>query len=163
MNKKKIIEKEPIRLWFSYTSSAYGGEALSEEPYADRADEHREVSFHGCYNAGPDGLNFDSTSVEVSKEVFEAKKVYLVVVRYEDGDTFGRSYGNWHIVDVVLTEEEARDIDSGIRSKTYTDKCGYNCWEGYFNRLESVEIHEFPVLGKMPGEDKPVWSSVIKH
>lgn len=162
-NNSKTKEQEPLRLWFNFTQSAYGGEAMSEEQFADRTDEYREVSFHGCFRNGPDGLMFDNTSVEVSKHVYDAEKVLLVVVRFQDGDTFGTSYGNWEIVDVVLTMGEAEEIRRNIDAGEYTHKNGYNPWEGYFNQLEAVEIHEFAVQEQVPGKVKQVLSRIIKH
>lgn len=63
------------------------------------------------------------------------------MVRYKDGDTFGNSYGHGHIEGVYLSEDKAQEIVESIREGTYNKKLGYVPWDGYFNRLESVNYH----------------------
>lgn len=136
------------RLYINYSSSRSGRESKSNEPYSNREDEYREVEFHGIYRNSPDAFFYDSR--EVSEEVFNSDKVYMVVVRYESGDTFGRTFGNWHIFDIFATEKEADHI-SGLIENDKLD--GYVRWKGYFERFQWVEIHEFKVNQDAPSQN----------
>ena len=137
-NKKK--EVEPLRLYIDYDETRRGGRALSNEPYSDREDEHVEVHFNGIFRSmGDDGRRFFYDSKEVTKKVYEADEVALVVVRYDTGDTFGRTYNSWCTEGIYLLDEAKKVADS-IQNKTYE---GYKAWEGYFENYRCVEIHVF--------------------
>lgn len=89
--------------------------------------------------------------------------VYLLIVRYEDGGTFGCTTGNWHIEHIGLSESEALEIKRRIEgddryyheakyyygknkkpyTSSYTGSHGYKPWQGFFEKLERVEIHAF--------------------
>jgi hypothetical protein len=74
----------------------------------------------------------------------ECKVVFLVVVRYEDGDTFGSCYGNFHFYSIRATEKEA-EKDKAIIETPRGENDDYRPWDGYFERLEEVEIYEMPL------------------
>jgi len=67
--------------------------------------------------------------------------IYLIVVRYETGNSFGRSPGQWYVEGVYNDSEEAIDIAKSIKDNKYT-KEEYPVWKGYFETLEGVEIHK---------------------
>ena len=70
----------------------------------------------------------------------------MLVVRYEDGNTFGRCYGNWEIIGLYNNHEnldEIRNIRKSIENDTYT---GSKPWKGYFARFTSVEAFALPIL-----------------
>lgn len=66
--------------------------------------------------------------------------LWVVVVRYSDGGTFGLSCGYGSIEGVYATQEEAevrrKELREGGKSIT-----GFNVWDGFFARLQDVEIH----------------------
>ncbi len=72
--------------------------------------------------------------------------VVVVVVRFQDGDTFGTSYGNWHVVGAYLDEDKSVAIEDKIKSKKWK---GNAPWESYFACLEDVEIHAFKLSDKI--------------
>ncbi len=100
------------------------------------------------------GYNF--TACKVPDEVYNAPYVYIVVVTYSTGDSFGSSYGNLAIAFITENPEEALEAKDVIENGDgWTDKwcdhpksaTSYPRWEGYFERVESVEIVFLPVMG----------------
>lgn len=79
--------------------------------------------------------------------------VYLVVVRYQDGNTFGTTYGYWNVHLVTTDQKEAVDRRADILNGTLPKAPGtnYHPWEGYFTHLEDVEIHAFKLKDDTPG------------
>lgn len=69
-------------------------------------------------------------------------KVFVILVRYSDGNTFGNTSGYGKIVAAAEYMYEAKEIRDKILKKEWH---GYNVWEGYFARLEKVEIKELVV------------------
>jgi len=103
------------RVYIEYTSSTTGGERLNpEERWSDRADQTTTLSVQRLYASEPKHLFFKD-SIEVDPSVLECSEVYLVVVRYQTGDTFGRSLGNFHFYSVRKTEQEAIEDSSPVR------------------------------------------------
>jgi hypothetical protein len=148
MSKKKLQTPPPLQkcLYLSYNERHSGGESLSDEQWSSRADAHTEVTFTGVGREKDEKNFFPSTrEIPVTDEVFAADTVYLVVYRYQDGDTFGTSYGNWGIWLVTTNEEEALKAGADIESGALSKKGAYLPWEGYFSGLENVEIHSFRV------------------
>lgn len=119
---------------------------MSDERWSDRADQHTTLDVNNLYASEPKHLFFKD-SIEVDPSVLDCSEVYLVVVRYQTGDTFGRSYGNFHFYSVRKTEEEAikdrLDCESPVKKGDYEN---YRPWDGYFERLEHVEIHKMKLL-----------------
>lgn len=74
--------------------------------------------------------------------------LWLVVVRYYDGGTFGTDSGLWIVEGIFLNEKDATNLKSKIRDGTYKgiSSKGYFAWVGYFAGLEDVEIHEMDLL-----------------
>lgn len=125
-------------LYLGYSESRSGGEALSDEQYCDHADAHIEFQPEGLYTEKSStqetvGVDFDPTQ-------HVGADVYMVVVRYYDGDTFGRCYGHWFIEGIYLDRDEALKNKNAIESGSYSKKGCYNDWEGYFAGLESVNV-----------------------
>ncbi len=69
--------------------------------------------------------------------------VYLVIVYYSDGGTFGRTLGMHDLCGAFRTKAEARARQALIESKEWPT--GSNPWTGYFARLESVDIEKVEV------------------
>ena len=142
---KKVFEAivEPPRLYIEYNTSSEGGHALSDERWSDRSDEHTTVDFIRLHR-NPPANRFFYDSIELSHpEMAKMDKLYLAVVRYTTGDTFGTSYGHWHIVDVAPTYEIASAM---LEEALKPSVKGYKPWEGYFERFEGTEIHTLEVV-----------------
>jgi hypothetical protein len=152
-------------LYIHTTETSSGGEPESDDRWCHHSDIVKAVSFNSVSRKRSDGFWPSGDSFEVSEEVYKAPKVFLVIVRYFDGGTFGRTCGCWHIQGSFTTEKEALALAASIRDRSYEKewekqhKKGYHYlpWQGYFSGLEGVEVHCFPV------QDEPVNSSVIYH
>ncbi len=143
MSKKtKEVPNPTKRLYLVYESSSEGGECESDEPYSSRTPTYKTVRFTSVLR---EKMGFFGHDFEVTEEVYNGSQVFLVVVRYQDGDSFGTSHGNWEMWQAVGSAEEALKIKQDILSGALTKKGHYLPWEGYFCRLEDVEIHSFQI------------------
>jgi hypothetical protein len=114
-------------------------------------------------------------SYQVNDEVYNAQNLYVVVVEYSSGDSFGRSEGNLAVAFVTENSQEAIECRDAIleneayeyenrysfRDKTgkkpmWDDKfrdhpksvCkGYSPWRGYFEHVSGVSIEFLTVMG----------------
>lgn len=135
-------------LYISTTEDSHGGEPESDEEWCHHSDVVKSVSFDSV-SRNPQGFWGCGSGFEVSPEVYEAEKVFLVIVRYYDGGTFGRTTGNWEVMGSFLTEQEALSMADSIEDGTMekNSKQPYSLpWVGYFNGLEGVEVHCFTIL-----------------
>jgi len=129
------------KLYLDYVEGSAGGEY--EENGTRRSPLFKRVMFKSVYRDRPDG--FFAHDIDVSDDLWNAERVFLVVVFYQDGDSLGKSHGNWDVWKVVGTGEEAIEIEKGIFSGAAEKTEKYCPWTGHFNRLENVEIHSFRI------------------
>lgn len=168
MTKKNKSEKDLATLYLSYDSGCSGGTPDDpSDPYSDRSDE--VITF------SPNALYLERKSVpgwrnENIKTDLDAPKrgdiVSVVVVRYSDGDTFGRSRGNYSfwgafkdpkraqkLKDLIETDnglnirynEESKKSEEAIRAVALHEYASLYDWRGYFNSLERVEIYQMSI------------------
>lgn len=87
--------------------------------------------------------------IQTELDVSGLNKVWMVVVRYFDGGTFGRTNGYWKIIDVYKTDEEAyakaKEIKEDKRTWRELKKGEYQPWKSYFSGLEDVEVHRMEI------------------
>lgn len=134
--KKK--DKEPSKVYIEYDEIRTGGEPEDDSMYSYREDAYITVDFK-CLHKSQPKHRFFYDSKEVPEEFLKKDRLYLAVVRYSTGDTFGHTEGAWHIVDVCDSYKAAHDLlEEEIKPSTK----GYKPWEGYFERFERTEIHE---------------------
>jgi hypothetical protein len=96
--------------------------------------------------------NWNFEECKVPDEVYDAPFLYLVVVTYSTGDTFGRSSGNTAIAYITEDPEEAVKIRDDLnlgKNPSNDAKCpkGYCPWDGYFESMDDVSIIFLPVMG----------------
>lgn len=153
------VAEDLLTLHVLYSQSESGGGHTSSERYSRREDRHTSTSFKGAV-ISPKGErptqtnSWDSNSFDVPKAAFETPRahVYAVVGYYSDGDTFGSSYGNMHIVDVYGNLEKANAVAQVLRledkekNQSIFGSKRYVPWGGYFSRLESIEVEVLSVL-----------------
>ena len=134
-------------LYMNVTERSSGGEAESDEEWSHHSDVVLDVQFISVYRNKKDGF-FPSYSFEVSEEIYNSDKVFLVIPRYFDGGTFGRTCGYWKVEGAFLTETEALEMSRQIETGTYK-KGQFLSWNGYFAGLEGVEVHCFTICNDL--------------
>lgn len=118
-----------------------------------------------------DKWNFEA--YRVNDEVHNAQNLYAVVVTYSTGNTFGHATGKLAVAFVTENADEAIDARAAIleqeqyeyehsysfRNKTgktrkwdevfreHPKSTGSSPWDGYFEKIESVDIVFLPVMG----------------
>ena len=180
--KKIVIPKYEIYL--DYREESSGGEAKNpEDRWTSHEDRYIEFYPQALYTQRQD---FQET-ITVSWPPIDGDKVWMVVVRYQSGNTFGTSHGNWKIVGAFLDPEIARNIseiiakypgenrwDSPPAKKglshqeslrqellPYLGENFYIPWIGYFERYENVEIHEMTLTSGPESTDASI--KYFKH
>lgn len=137
-----------IKVYVSYQENRTGGAALSDERWSSREDTHIDFQLKEVSLQEPSSWYKEPFEIECQDT---PQVVYVVLVRYKDGDTFGNSYGHGHIEGVYLSEDQAQKVVESIREDKYVKKgvakkfASYLPWNGYFNRLESVNYHPMMV------------------
>lgn len=147
-------------LYLLYNESRTGGDP--EEP-ENRWTSHTDevIEFY------PTGLFTNKGSFQETIDIpFDpiphiGKPVYIVVVRYYDGSTFGRIRGRWKIAGAFTDQETVKKVVEVVRHSKYSSEvdagllpyiCSgfYATWFGHFQGFEGVEIHEFLLSGDNP-------------
>ena len=148
--KNKLSKPSPeYRLYIDYESSARGGDPKDDSHWPDYTDKHIDVKFIR-FHREPPKTKFFYDSIIVPEELLSKDKLYLCVVRYSSGDTFGNSFGKWAIVGVTASYKEAELLLEEAIKPSLPRKKGlrpsYKPWEGCFERLEKTEIHTLEVV-----------------
>jgi hypothetical protein len=157
------MKPDPFSVWVSweYTSISGGGICEGQEDcaYPNRDPEYKEHEVYGVFR-GDDARGWSrySDRVDVSFDPHNETEVFVVIVTYSSGSTFGSTYGNVSIVGIYNDSDEADAIANDIRAddrdadqdyrrslkKTRKERfTGYKAWTGYFERFEGVEVHRF--------------------
>lgn len=178
MKKKKIekqekeFRKDIDEIYLIYREAHSGGE--KEDPsdkWSTRTDQ--VIEFYPEKLTTTKGSFQETIPVDFKASDFVGKPLWMVVIRYSSGDTFGRSTGNWTILGAYTDQKTAEllaslviDHDKAMRtsyryskegmlvvknanetfdlkSRKYLGKYFYKSWVGYFEQFENVEIHEF--------------------
>jgi len=140
---KRVKKVKPIpkknEIYLTYEEDRKGGLPLSDEPWSDREDEEIEFSVKEVF-ASIDNLNWVETiEVDFNPVDFIDKDIFVIVVRYSTGDTFGQTSGSWYVEGAYTTIEKTDKIVKSINDDKYK---GYKPWSGYFERFSHVEIHK---------------------
>ena len=113
----------------------------SNDPYASRGETQIHLDIKRAMFDRGDGF-FPSDAIDIDPVLADAPLLYLVVVRYHDGDSFHNTTGNYHFGPVFASLEEARawNPESGTN---------YKPWRGYFagGTYDSVEYWCFDMAG----------------
>ena len=157
-----------MELHLSYERTESGGQPLSNEKWSDRSPTVITFTPQSIHLERDDVPSWRNETIKCAFE--EAKRgdnVFVVIVRYRDGDTFGYSTGNYsfwgvykdveraHKLKKLIQEDarhgdsykqDAKDREKVIKSLASSDYVSLYDWRGYFNGLESVEIHPMVVV-----------------
>jgi hypothetical protein len=129
----------PIYIYYKeYTTGGGAREGEEDEEWPNLEDEYTEFSIDNISLIRFSDI-WRKEEILLDWEPKNGQTVYVLVVRYSSGNTFGNSFGNFHFVGVFKTEQEVLDHQKLINSSNYE---GYKPWVGYFERLEHYEIYE---------------------
>lgn len=130
-----------MKVYIEYRDYSTGGDAIEpEERWSSRTDTIHDYSLVRASVTKPEqSYYYEECELDCDER---PKDVYVVLVKYSSGDTFGNSYGHGHIEGVYVSKTRAMDIAESIRNGTYKkdskEKYVYRPWEGYFEGLEEV-------------------------
>ncbi len=127
------------------TEDSDGGDG----PYSTTTSRQYSYTFDGVFRTQP-FHHYDYFDISVDKKTHESSKVYAVIVRYSDGDTFNHNSGKATIPAICGSWETANIIKKSIEDDTYLKgQDMYLEWTGYFNSLQYVEVEEFDVQDQL--------------
>lgn len=133
-------KEEKFELYLTYNETSEGGgicEGDENSDWPSHEDEYKTVTWEHLYKKYPKKTYcVETVSVDFDPDSIK-KAVYVLVVTYQSGDTFGSSHGNWTVIGIYKQETKANKLLNQINKDTYQ---GYKPWDGYFERLESVEV-----------------------
>jgi acyl-CoA-binding protein len=148
-------------IYISYQETCCGGEICKgheEDPYPSHENEECDFWISGAYWSRPCGMGsahndpyYEEMEVEVTPENWVAPEVYILVVQYGTGDTFGHTSGRGAIEGVYAYEADAKldarkiECDNEDDGQRFESPHGYKRWIGYFESLEDVRIVRVPV------------------
>lgn len=143
--KKKAEETESYEVYLIYDSETWGGAVC-------KGDEGSDWPNHEPTNTSftPKGLRLKapgwSETIKVDFDPSRSKHLYVVIVRYSSGGTFGTTHGNWHIQGAYKSYVKAEKVEIAIsNSKGKYAEGNYNPWQGYFESLEKVTIERLDI------------------
>lgn len=129
------MEKEYI--FVTYDERTYLTRDPDPDDNWDAGEAHTDFTLERVFLDKPKDIY--CKALEKRHDFESGTSVFVVVVRYSTGNTFGHETGRGCIVEVCKTFEEAQQVsrlcESGDHPQSYT-------WRGYFESLEDVEIHD---------------------
>ncbi len=141
------------KIYITYEENRTGGEPESNEAYSCRSATHINIRWKNAYIKERNSCYSETIEIDFNPE--DVEHIYIVVVRYKSGDSFGASYGNWKIIGAYKDVENAQEILDKIN---YDEKHKYDedykkeyekefrDWDGYFERFENADIEVLHVL-----------------
>lgn len=99
-----------------------------------------ELSIKSLHRTPPTIRFFYRTlETEIDKRLLVEDGLYIGIIRYRSGGTFGRTYGNSLFVCAAKTKKTAQQqLDNCILNGI--GRYGYKPWDGYFERLEDSYV-----------------------
>lgn len=131
-----------------------GGESYySNEQFGDWY-EHRNREYHDTAEIVKNGYGCDM--FPGNEPVKAGGTIYVVIVTYSSGNTFGSSSGNCSEVWAFDNREQAKACAELIRengsdgpfTQEFQGHQFYTSWVGYFESIEYVDVYEFSVYGE---------------
>lgn len=139
-----------MKVYVDYKSTVRESSSGDASKYEHSWEAEKDLNVLGVYKDRKHCRSWEVEEMNVlDSEIGDT--LFIVVVRYSDGDTFGHSTGNFDFVQIVKTAEQAVKLRGFIAANKYKK---YMClgkgqrrevhlsWTGYFNSLESIEIHK---------------------
>lgn len=147
------MKKSKSYLYYVYEKSSTGGEICAGDENSEwpsYEDEYVDVDLPSIIYLKNEK---DEAKLPWTRERFEVPEgikvgdiLYLVVVRYTTGGTFGCTQGEVGFEGLYVHKGQASKIVQSIKDDKYFVKNKYAFWKGYFESLESVSIQEVRVV-----------------
>jgi len=156
-------EPEPNCVYMTYAEDREGGEICEGEEnlsYPCHEDEDTTFDPTGLYLNAPAWS--ETVEVDFDPSSYLGQEIYVIVVRYSTGDTFGRRNGAWTVIGAYVNEEQVVKIEKSIEDGSY-NKGHYVPWKGYFESFERIERHVFTLRTSAPGDGEKSYTKVIRH
>ncbi|MHA1794809.1 MAG: hypothetical protein ACTSUK_01760 [Promethearchaeota archaeon] len=134
-----MIKKYEVYL--TYESGTSGGEICDGQQDSDWPDREDTCTMFVPKNIKLKAPEWSET-IEIDFDPSKLEYLYVVIVRYSSGDTFGSTLGNWHIAGAYANFAKAKKIENKINNDTYK---GYTPWVGYFEALEGVTVEKLDI------------------
>lgn len=141
--KTKKIEEKKFKVFITYDETRSGGDKIDpNDRWSNRELEDIDFTPIALYAMAKGEYWVETIEVDFDPQKYIGKKIDVVLVRYSDGDTFGRTDGHWYAVGAYPAEtKDAGNVAKAIELNKYTGD--YLPWNGYFARLSWVDIHSF--------------------
>lgn len=111
-------------------------EADTEDKW-DRGSTDADVSICSATVVPKDGYD----TLAAPEGIKEGDMIFLVWARYGTGDSFGSDGGQYELLEVCKSAEDAQD-----RKQHYLSVKDFSVpWSGYFEWLQEINIEEFKI------------------
>lgn len=122
-------------------------ESFHETVREPRDDEWDKGEVEVCFRPiklrlGEQGDSWIVETFEMHSPVKVGDELFLVVVRYDTGDTFGKTYGEYIFVGLYEDYEEVDRVEKSIKDNSH-ERSG--AWTGYFDTYRYTEVHAMKV------------------
>lgn len=118
----------------------------SDEPYSDQGSSGVDVTLNSIHASAPSGPHENcERAIYGCESIAPGDAAYVVLVVYEDGDTFGSS-GYWCVAAVCSTPESAHAVTLRCEGANDLDRPVYRPWDGYFAHLNAATVVPLTVL-----------------
>lgn len=138
--------KDPWYLCIEYTETTRCTREPDEDDSWDRGNYKITIEFRRVFKTQDQKKAFalPQWSRVTHLDLGELDEVFLTLVTYYDGDTFGSTSGYVSIAGVSASREEAEEIEKSIRDCTYREKYdGFCSWNRYFAGVEDISVESF--------------------
>ena len=140
-------------IYITYEENRTGGVPDSNEAYCNYSDTHIDIRWKKAHIKHPG--DYQVETVDIDFDIKDINHIYIVVVRYKSGSSFGNSYGEWELIGAYKNYEDAQEVLDKINydeehkhnedyKKEYEKD--FRSWDGYFERFESAEIEVLHIL-----------------
>ena len=130
-------EETKTKLALEYEQNSYVTEKADPDDSWDRDNTATEFS-PTVLRLGDKGRNWRVEVFDVDYPVQVGDNLFLVVVRYDTGDTFGHNENEFCFIGVYKTKKELEKVNKSIKDGSHEKSY---IWTGYFENYRDTEIH----------------------
>lgn len=131
------MEKTKTKLVLEYSVHGYTTEKADIDDSWDRDNTATDFSPE-ILRLGTKGNNWCVETFEVDFPVEVGNLLFLVVVRYDTGDSFGYNENDFCFIGVYKEKEEAQKVRESIEDGSH--ELSYK-WTGHFEKYRNTEVY----------------------